>query len=143
MPTLGGQGSRSRRLPTTSLQPHAKLLGTVRWLPQGGGSGFLLDIYAAGEAPLSGIDSQTLARAMKQQGCPQVEHSGDLMQTATRLKTTLKDGDLRSPWAPDPSLSSGHAAMSETLKPRCIRDHVALAPSPTIKSAAPPLLGRA
>ncbi len=55
---------------------------------------FLLDIYAAGEAPLSGIDSQTLARAMKQQGCPQVEHSGDLMQTATRLKTTLKDGDL-------------------------------------------------
>jgi UDP-N-acetylmuramate--alanine ligase len=54
----------------------------------------LMDVYAAGEAPITGIDSPTLAAAMKQQGCPHVEYAGDLQQTAERLKRSLKDGDL-------------------------------------------------
>jgi UDP-N-acetylmuramate--alanine ligase len=54
----------------------------------------LMDIYAAGETAMPGIDSQTLAIAMKQQGCPHVEYSGDVAQTVKKLKATLKDGDL-------------------------------------------------
>lgn len=59
----------------------------------------LTDIYAAGEAPIEGLSSSTLASdirtAARESGIAQlVEHAGDLVVTQQRILSLLQPGDL-------------------------------------------------
>lgn len=54
---------------------------------------FLLDIYSAGEAPISGIDSNHLYEKMKAT-LKVVQYSGSVENTQTELQKFLKKGDL-------------------------------------------------
>jgi len=52
------------------------------------------DIYAAGEAPLSGIGGECIARAIRSHGHKAVRFTGSLDDTLEVLRRDAKDGDL-------------------------------------------------
>ena len=54
----------------------------------------LLDIYSAGEQPLTDIDSKKLSEAIIKAGFKNVHYAGSLDATASYLKSHLKDDDL-------------------------------------------------
>lgn len=57
---------------------------------------FLTDIYAAGEDPIEGVSSQTLAQDVKQAARPdlKITYSGDLKKTEEMILSQVRDGDL-------------------------------------------------
>lgn len=54
----------------------------------------ILDIYAAGEEPLEGIDSQRLVEAIKSYGHKNARYVGELSEVASTLEPELKAGDV-------------------------------------------------
>ncbi|MCB9639844.1 MAG: UDP-N-acetylmuramate--L-alanine ligase [Myxococcales bacterium] len=52
------------------------------------------DVYAAGEAPLNGVDARTFAEAARQHGHRAVEYLPTLAEVDTYLKSNLRQGDL-------------------------------------------------
>lgn len=54
----------------------------------------LLDIYAAGEEPIAGIDAEKLARVIQKQGNKKPIQVGSTQQLLPTLKKVLKPGDL-------------------------------------------------
>lgn len=55
---------------------------------------FLLDVYAAGEAPILTADSKTLARSIRQRGQIDPIYVGDVSKLAQMMNTQLQDGDM-------------------------------------------------
>ncbi len=55
---------------------------------------YLVDIYAAGEAPIEGISSEKLANDVRGQGHKAVEYIGDVKTAAEKIMAKLKPGDL-------------------------------------------------
>jgi UDP-N-acetylmuramate--alanine ligase len=55
---------------------------------------FLLDVYAAGEAPISSADSKSLARSIRQRGQIEPIYVGDTDKLAQLLNAQLQDGDM-------------------------------------------------
>jgi UDP-N-acetylmuramate--alanine ligase len=55
---------------------------------------FLAPVYPAREAPLPGVQSDLIARAMRVQGYDRVEYVPHLEQMAARLQETCREGDL-------------------------------------------------
>jgi UDP-N-acetylmuramate--alanine ligase len=55
---------------------------------------YLLDVYAAGEAPLPGIDSEALARAIESHGHRHVEYVANREDLAERLAQAAAPGDV-------------------------------------------------
>lgn len=54
----------------------------------------LLDVYAAGESPISSADSKSLARSIRQRGQIEPIYVGDVEQLAEILKAQLVNGDM-------------------------------------------------
>ncbi|MFU8832638.1 MAG: UDP-N-acetylmuramate--L-alanine ligase [Wenzhouxiangella sp.] len=54
----------------------------------------LADLYAAGETPISGIDSDALARAVGQRGEAPVHRVGSVDEVPDQLDEVVEDGDL-------------------------------------------------
>jgi UDP-N-acetylmuramate--alanine ligase len=54
----------------------------------------LTDVYAAGEAPIEGISSQSLAAALAAGGHPHAEWAGGLEQAGERLAQVVREGDV-------------------------------------------------
>ncbi len=65
----------------------ARVLGDVDEL-------VLTDVYAAGEAPIPGIDSDALARAISQRGGATIHRVGPVDEVVVLLDNLLDDGDL-------------------------------------------------
>lgn len=55
---------------------------------------FLADIYAAGEKPFEGLDSEVLAKAIASHGHRGVEYLGPVGEMAAKLKDRLRPGDV-------------------------------------------------
>jgi len=55
---------------------------------------FLLDIYAAGETPISSADSKSLARSIRQRGQIEPVYVGDTAKLAQLLNAQLQEGDM-------------------------------------------------
>jgi len=55
---------------------------------------FLLDVYAAGEAPIANADSKSLARSIRQRGQVEPIYVSDSSQLAELLAANLRDGDM-------------------------------------------------
>ena len=55
---------------------------------------FLLDVYAAGEAPISSADSKSLARSIRQRGQIEPIYVSDPEKLAELLNAQLQDGDM-------------------------------------------------
>jgi len=55
---------------------------------------YLLDVYAAGEAPIAGADSKSLARSIRQRGQVEPIYVSDVTQLDELLKSQLQDGDM-------------------------------------------------
>jgi UDP-N-acetylmuramate--alanine ligase len=55
---------------------------------------FLTDVYPAGEAPIPGINSETLAKAMREHGHQAVEYVPDREQLIARLARLARPGDV-------------------------------------------------
>ncbi|MGE3261525.1 MAG: UDP-N-acetylmuramate--L-alanine ligase [Bacteriovoracia bacterium] len=55
---------------------------------------FVADIYAAGEAPIAGINAEKLAQDIRQNGHNLVEYLGDVKTAAAKLAPKMKPGDL-------------------------------------------------
>ncbi|XPF93885.1 UDP-N-acetylmuramate--L-alanine ligase [Colwellia sp. RE-S-Sl-9] len=55
---------------------------------------YLLDVYAAGEAPVAGADSKSLARSIRQRGQVEPIYVSDVNQLAELLQGQLQDGDM-------------------------------------------------
>jgi len=55
---------------------------------------FLLDVYAAGETPISSADSKSLARSIRQRGQIEPVYVGDTDKLAQLLNAQLKEGDM-------------------------------------------------
>jgi UDP-N-acetylmuramate--alanine ligase len=54
----------------------------------------LTDVYAAGEAPIEGISSESLAAALAAGGHPRAEWAGGLEQAGERLAQVVREGDV-------------------------------------------------
>jgi UDP-N-acetylmuramate--alanine ligase len=54
----------------------------------------LLDVYAAGEAPIAGADGRAIARAVRSRGAVEPVFVESLDELPTVLKDVLEDGDL-------------------------------------------------
>jgi UDP-N-acetylmuramate--alanine ligase len=52
------------------------------------------DVYAAGEAPIEGIDAERLAAAVRRGGHPDASHGGSLERIARELPDRLREGEL-------------------------------------------------
>jgi len=55
---------------------------------------FLLDVYAAGEAPIASADSKSLARSIRQRGQIEPVYVSDAAQLPALLAAQLQDGDM-------------------------------------------------
>lgn len=55
---------------------------------------FLLDVYAAGEAPIANADSKSLARSIRQRGQVEPIYVSDSSQLAELMAANLRDGDM-------------------------------------------------
>ena len=55
---------------------------------------FLLDVYAAGETPIPGADSKSLARSIRQRGQVEPIYVSDHEQLAELLANQMQDGDM-------------------------------------------------
>ena len=55
---------------------------------------FLLDVYAAGESPITGADSKSLARSIRQRGQVEPVYVSDVSQIEALLQTHLQNGDM-------------------------------------------------
>ncbi|WP_286235941.1 UDP-N-acetylmuramate--L-alanine ligase [Thalassotalea sediminis] len=55
---------------------------------------FLLDVYAAGETPIAGADSKSLARSIRQRGQVEPIYVSDLEKLPELLVSHLRDGDM-------------------------------------------------
>ncbi len=55
---------------------------------------FLLDVYAAGETPISSADSKSLARSIRQRGQIEPVYVGDIDKLAQLLNAQLQEGDM-------------------------------------------------
>jgi len=55
---------------------------------------YLLDVYAAGEALVTGADSKSLARSIRQRGQVEPIYVSDVTQLDALLQSQLKDGDM-------------------------------------------------
>jgi len=55
---------------------------------------FLLDVYSAGEAPITTADSKSLARSIRQRGQVEPIYVSDVNKLAALLDTQLQDGDM-------------------------------------------------
>lgn len=55
---------------------------------------FLLDVYAAGEAPIANADSKSLARSIRQRGQVEPIYVSDSDKLAELLTAQLQDGDM-------------------------------------------------
>ncbi|MDO6427183.1 UDP-N-acetylmuramate--L-alanine ligase [Thalassotalea sp. 1_MG-2023] len=55
---------------------------------------FLLDVYAAGEVPVAGADSKSLARSIRQRGQVEPIYVSDLKKLPELLASHLVDGDM-------------------------------------------------
>ncbi|WP_076418501.1 UDP-N-acetylmuramate--L-alanine ligase [Colwellia sp. UCD-KL20] len=55
---------------------------------------YLLDVYAAGETPVAGADSKSLARSIRQRGQVEPIYVSDVNQLAELLQGQLQDGDM-------------------------------------------------
>jgi UDP-N-acetylmuramate--alanine ligase len=55
---------------------------------------FLLDVYAAGEAPIANADSKSLARSIRQRGQLEPVYVSDSAKLAELLQVHLADGDM-------------------------------------------------
>ncbi|MGJ8692461.1 MAG: UDP-N-acetylmuramate--L-alanine ligase [Thalassotalea sp.] len=55
---------------------------------------FLLDVYAAGETVITGADSKSLARSIRQRGQVEPIYVNDPEQLAELVKNQLQDGDM-------------------------------------------------
>jgi UDP-N-acetylmuramate--alanine ligase len=55
---------------------------------------FMLDIYAAGEAPIEGISAEKLTTDIRQQGHRAVEYVGEVKSAAAKIAPQLQKGDL-------------------------------------------------
>ncbi|MBU2870218.1 UDP-N-acetylmuramate--L-alanine ligase [Colwellia sp. E2M01] len=55
---------------------------------------FLLDVYAAGEAPIPSADSKSLARSIRQRGQIEPVYVSDIEKLAELLATQLQDNDM-------------------------------------------------
>jgi UDP-N-acetylmuramate--alanine ligase len=55
---------------------------------------FLLDVYAAGETPISSADSKSLARSIRQRGQIEPVYVGDTDKLAQLLNAQLQEGDM-------------------------------------------------
>lgn len=64
-----------------------KVLSTVDVL-------LLMDVYAAGEAPIPGADSRSMCRSIRQRGALDPVFAGDGEDLATILRDVLEDGDI-------------------------------------------------
>lgn len=54
----------------------------------------LLDVYAAGEAPIAGADGRAIARAVRSRGAVEPVFVESFDELPTVLKDVLEDGDL-------------------------------------------------
>jgi UDP-N-acetylmuramate--alanine ligase len=54
----------------------------------------LLDVYAAGEAPIAGADGRAIARAVRSRGAVEPVFVESLDELTPVLKDVLEDGDL-------------------------------------------------
>jgi len=54
----------------------------------------LTDIYPAGEQPIEGVTSESLARGIKQHGQKEVTHIADREAVADHLARIVKPGDI-------------------------------------------------
>ena len=54
----------------------------------------LLDVYAAGEAPITSADSKSLARSIRQRGQVEPIYVGDVDKLPELLATQINDGDM-------------------------------------------------
>ena len=52
------------------------------------------DIYAAGEEPLPGVNSEVLAEGIRAHGHREVHYIGELNELAGKIEPLLKEGDL-------------------------------------------------
>ncbi len=55
---------------------------------------FLLDVYAAGEAPIAGADSKSLARSIRQRAQIEPIYVSDVEKLAGLMANQLQDGDM-------------------------------------------------
>jgi len=55
---------------------------------------YLLDVYSAGEALVTGADSKSLARSIRQRGQVEPIYVSDVTQLDALLQSQLKDGDM-------------------------------------------------
>ncbi|MDX9714081.1 MAG: UDP-N-acetylmuramate--L-alanine ligase [Dissulfurispiraceae bacterium] len=55
---------------------------------------FVMDIYAAGEKPIEGINSEVLSEMMAARGVKEVVHFSERAEMINRLSSILRDGDL-------------------------------------------------
>ena len=55
---------------------------------------FVGDIYAAGEAPIEGVNSEKLAEDIRQHGHKSVEYIGDVKEAAAKIAKKLQPGDF-------------------------------------------------
>jgi UDP-N-acetylmuramate--alanine ligase len=55
---------------------------------------FLCDVYAAGEDPIEGADSASLAEAVRARGHRDVTYVGDLDKLLPALRARLQPGDV-------------------------------------------------
>lgn len=55
---------------------------------------YLLDVYSAGEAPVAGADSKSLARSIRQRGQVEPIYVSEVSQLAELLESQLQDGDM-------------------------------------------------
>ena len=77
----------------------------------------LLDVYAAGESPIDGADSQALANAIRSRGVVEPIVVSDQGHLAAVLMSVLEDGDiLLMQGAGDIGRLSAALAESETLE---------------------------
>jgi UDP-N-acetylmuramate--alanine ligase len=54
----------------------------------------LTDVYPAGEEPIEGVSSRSLAAALAQRGHPQAAWAGGLEQAGERLAQIVREGDV-------------------------------------------------
>jgi UDP-N-acetylmuramate--alanine ligase len=54
----------------------------------------LTDVYAAGEEPIEGVSSRSLAAALAESGHPRAEWAGGLEQAGERLAQLVREGDV-------------------------------------------------
>ena len=53
-----------------------------------------MDIYAAGEAPIAGIDANNLLQAIQQHGSGEYHLAGDTTDSYKKLQNVVKNGDI-------------------------------------------------